>query len=165
MPRMGDGTKVRMTKTDPQGEANIVVKEYNISVDFPEIAETTPTERQFMELEALNGVLEESDRFRIEIYNPGTAIVNLDPVTSKISIPYRLLNNKLKTTSNRVMTLNDLDISKAAILAGTKVPLYPRQWTNIGEYTVYPKTTFKLGHTTAGGLDKNNDRLLIVPYV
>lgn len=162
--RMPAGTRARLVKLDPQGEVVVTVKEWNLDVDFPELSETTPTERPWMEPEALGEALPEYWRFRIEVFNPTDATIQFNPTASKISIPYRIFNTTIGSTSNRVLTPADLTLSAAAMAAGTTVPLYPKRFESIGEYVVLPKTLFKLGHTTGAGLDKNNDRVLVVAY-
>lgn len=159
-----NGVLVRFLKCDPQGEAQFKVKQFNPDVDFPDITITTPTERQFMEATALRGVLSESERFRIEIFNPGSTTRDFNPTASKISIPARLGNLTTKTSSDIVLTALDFNKSANAIAAGTTIPIYPGDWTSIGEYVVFPKTTFALGNSASDGLDKNNSRVLIVPF-
>lgn len=159
-----NGVLVRFVKCDPQGEAQFTVKQYNPDVDFPDIAATTPTERQYMEATALQGTLSEAERFRIEIYNPSNTTRQFDPATSQISIPYRLANLTTKTISDRVMTALNLDRSAAAIAGGTKIPCYPQTWNSIGEYVVTAKTEFALGNSASNNLDKNNSRLLFIPH-
>ena len=158
------GVLVRFVKTDPQGEAQFTVRQYNPDVDFPDITGTTPTERQFMEANALGGVLVEAERFRIEIYNPTNNTRRFNPSTTKLSIPYRLANLTTRTASDRVLTPYDLDRSRAAMDAGTTISCWPRTWTSIGEFVVTAKTQFALGNSSSGNLDKNNSRLLIIPW-
>ena len=159
-----DGVLVRFVKCDPQGEAQFKTTAYNPDVDFPDICITTPSERQFMPSTALKGVLMESERFRVEIFNPGATTRQFNPAASKISIPMRLGNLTTKTSSDSVLTPLDLDKCRNAMAAGKDIPLYPDTWNSIGEYVVFPKTTFALGNSASDGLDKSNSRVLIVPF-
>ena len=162
--RFPPGTLARLVRKDPQGDDTHTVKMWNVDVDFPEICEKTPTERPFMELEALGAPMIQDDRLSLEFWNPTNANIEFNPATSKVSLPMRLLNLRTKKLSNRVLTPMNFDSSSIAMAAGNTIPMYPRQWNSAGEYVVPPAVNFKLGHETAGGLDKNNDRVLVVPY-
>ncbi|WNY28704.1 hypothetical protein MmiEs2_09070 [Methanimicrococcus stummii] len=152
-------TKIRLVRTDSEGDDTSVVKEWDVDVQMSTAAEATPTEREWLEAEALGASLKPYDKLRLEMYNPLATNQIVSGTLTKIFIPYRKKNMSTKKSSNLVMTAADFD----KINAGN-VTCYPQTWTSLGEYIAKPKTAVKLGHLTANGLDKNNDRVLIVPY-
>jgi hypothetical protein len=137
------------------------VKSIDTAIQMPASAESTPTERPFLEY-GLGRALEGFEY--IMLYFTSKATDNVTYNDSKIAIPITVLNVSPQgnTVSSQVLSGADFDTWLAASDTGIACTAGERRL--LGKYMVGAKQIVKLGDKTATGLDKANARLLMVAY-
>ena len=151
---------IELVLTDAGEEIQTSVKGYDTAVDFPAVAETTPSERPWLEYGLGGAVLE--DEF-IKLYVTTAATDNIVAANCKISVPVTSQNLTTGSVSSRVLTANDFDELLAA--GATGIPCTAGVRTYLGKRKVGAKQVVKLGNYTAkNNLDKSNGRVLMVVY-
>jgi hypothetical protein len=151
---------IEIVLSDAGDEINTTVKKFNTAVDFPDAAETTPSERPWLEYGIGRAVNEDE---KVKLYFTSKATDNIVADDSKISIPVTFKNLTTGSISSSVLTANDFDDWDDAGSSGIAATAGKR--TYLGEYVVGAKRVLKLGNYTAKSeLDKGNGRILMVPY-
>ena len=152
--------QIEIVLSDAGEEINTTVKKYSTSVDFPALAETTPSERPWLEYGIGRAVNEDE---YVKLFFTSTATDNVPYAVSKISIPITKQNLTTGSISSGVLTAGDFDDWKTASTTGVVCTAGVR--TFMGKYKVPAKTILKLGnYTVKESLDKSNGRVLLVPY-
>ena len=146
--------------SDAGDEINTTVKKYNTAVDFPTSAETTPSERPWLEYGIGRPVGEDE---KVKLYFTPVETDNIVAASSKVNIPITKKNETTGSISSGVITATDFDEWNDASSTGITATAGKR--TYLGEFVVGAKQTIKLGNYTAKGeLDKSNGRVLMVAY-
>lgn len=159
MPAREEGI-IEIVLSDAGEEINTTVKKYNTEVDFPPAAESTPTERPWLEYGIGRAVNEDE---YIKLYFTPAASDNIVANVSKVNIPITTQNLTTGSVSSGVLTANDFDLWAAARDIGISCRAGERRY--LGKYKVPAKQVVKLGNYTArDNLDKLNGKILIVPY-
>lgn len=152
--------QIEIVLSDAGEEINTTVKKYSSSVDFPPLAETTPSERPWLEYGIGRAVNEDE---YVKLFFTSAATDNVPYAVSKISIPITKQNLTTGSVSSGVLTAEDFDEWKTASTTGIVCTAGVR--TFLGKYKVPAKTIIKLGnYTVKESLDKSNGRVLLVPY-
>jgi len=151
---------IEIVLADAGEEIQTSVKRYNTAVDFVALTETNPTERPWLEY-GIGRAMNEDEY--IKLYITTVATDNVVYSSSKISIPCTKQNLTTGSISSMVLTAGDFDTWAAATTTG--IPCTAGVRTYLGKYKVPAKQVIKLGNYTAkDSLDKNNGRILMVPY-
>jgi hypothetical protein len=151
---------VELVLSDAGDEINTSVKKYNTAVDFPDIAESTPSERPYLEY-GIGRVVNEDEK--VKLYFTPVESDRVVAGNSKVSIPVTFKNLTTGSISSGVLTATDFDDWNDAGATGLDVTAGKR--TYLGEYVVGAKRGLKLGnYTVKDGLDKSNGRILAVLY-
>lgn len=146
--------------TDAGEEIQTSVKKYDTAVDFPSAAESTPSERPWLEYGIGRAVNEDE---YVKLYFTPVATDNVVYSSSKISIPVTTQNLTTGSVSSGVLTAKDFDDWLTASTTG--IPCTAGVRTYLGKYKVKAKQVLKLGNYTADkSLDKANGRILCVVY-
>lgn len=147
--------------SDANDQISKTVKTVNTAVDFPALAETNPTERQWLEY-GLGGPIPEFGKVKLYFTPVGTD--NIVYSDSKVNIPVTLNNLAVEGgfVSSDVLTAGSFDDWLAAGATGIACTAGKR--TYLGEFQLGAKLNMKLGNRSVLGPDKNNGRLLMVAY-
>lgn len=136
------------------------VKFVDTEVQMPASAETTPTERPFLEF-GVGGIIPEQGK--VKLYFTSKATDNIVAPSSKISIPVTKVNHAAgDIVFPAVLKASDFDDWNTASTTGIACAAGERQY--LGTYQLGTKLSMKLGDRTAKGQDKSNARLLMVAY-
>jgi hypothetical protein len=160
MPAAREEGIIEIVLSDAGEEINTTVKKYNTAVDFPTSAETTPSERPWLEYGIGRAVNEDE---YVKLYFIPAQTDNIVADVSKVNIPITTQNLTTGSISSGVLTAKDFDLWAAA--GSTGIPCTAGERRYLGKYKVPAKQVLKLGNYTArDSLDKLNGKILIVPY-
>ena len=160
MPAAREEGILEIVLSDAGEEINKTVKKYNTAVDFPTLAESTPSERPWLEY-GIGGAVGEDEY--VKLYFTPNATDNVVAASSKINIPITTQNLKTKSVSSGVLTASDFDVLSAAGATGVVCTVGVR--TYLGKKKVGAQQVLKLGnYTAASNMDKGNGRILCVLY-
>jgi hypothetical protein len=160
MPAAREEGIIEIVLSDAGEEINTTVKKYNTAVDFPPSAESTPSERPWLEYGIGRAVNEDE---YVKLYFIPAQTDNIIADVSKVNIPITTQNLTTGSVSSGVLTAKDFDLWAAA--GSTGIPCTAGERRYLGKYKVPAKQVLKLGNYTArDSLDKLNGKILIVPY-
>jgi len=160
MPSAREEAYLELVFSDAGEEINKRVQAYDSAVDFPALAESTPSERPWVPY-GIGGIVNEDEY--IKLYATCVATDNVRYDVSKISIPVTVQNLTTGTVSSKTLTARDFDVLLAA--GATGVPCTAGVRTYLGKFKVGAKLAYKLGnYTSKDSLDKANGRILMVLY-
>lgn len=147
--------------SDANDQVSKVVKTINTAVDMPASAETTPSERQWLEY-GLGGVVPEYGK--VKLYFTAKAADSIVAGSSSVHIPVTLCNLAVQGgfVSSSVLTAESFDEWNAA--GATGIACAAGKKTYLGCFQLGAKLNMKLGNASVMGQDKNNGRILMVAY-
>lgn len=147
--------------SDPNDQVQQTVKTVDTATQMPPAAETTPSERPFLEY-AKGGVI--PSFWKLKLFATSKLTDAIVAASSKIYIPVTKKNLALGQNSKYpdVLTAESFDLWKNAGATGITCAAGSR--TYLGAYQVPYTISMVLGDETATGLDKSNARFLMVAY-
>lgn len=147
--------------SDANDQVQFTVKTIDTAVDMPPVAESTPTERPWIEY-GIGGIVPEYGK--IKLYFTPKATDNVVASSSKVSIPVTVQNLAVSggAVSSKVLTAESFDEWNDAGATGITATAGKR--TYLGQYQLTAKLALKLGNQSVTGLDKSNGRFLMVAY-
>lgn len=147
--------------SDPNDQVQQTVKTVDTATQMPATAETTPSERPFLEY-AKGGVI--PSFWKLKLFATSKATDNIVAASSKVYIPVTKKNLALGQNAKYpdVITASNFDIWQSAGATGITCAAGSR--TYLGAYQVPYTISMVLGDETATGLDKSNARFLMVAY-